>query len=131
MVITHICFSLLFSLVLNLDAFYVVIGSIIPDFDYLLFTRNMHRKLLHNIFVGLIILLFAFYLHSVSLIYIFIGFITHIFLDMFTMYGVYLLWPFFNKRYKLFKRGIKNRSIYDYLFFFLSLIATIFIKIVK
>jgi inner membrane protein len=110
--VTHIFFALALTAVLNLwfldqgvlYTFTVIVFSIAPDLDL----GRYHRKLLHNIFMllPLIIIsqLVSTYLglrgHYLALSVI-TGWLSHVFLDSLTKKGVALLYPFSGKLYGL------------------------------
>ncbi|MEM3926432.1 MAG: metal-dependent hydrolase [Desulfurococcaceae archaeon] len=93
----------------GVHGFIASIGSMIPDLDL----RFKHRKLLHNIFVPVVVwlLLYIFlgYLKLTMLIdkstLLSIGWISHVLLDALTIRGVYIAYPFSTRRFslKLFK----------------------------
>jgi membrane-bound metal-dependent hydrolase YbcI (DUF457 family) len=72
----------------------VLFGAFFPDIDYIKMLRQWHRKLLHNVFA----LIFATFASSIvgGLMIaevFFIGCVSHIFEDVLTPTGVYLIWP--------------------------------------
>lgn len=116
--LTHAAFGLFlgssFSYLFNLDFKFIIlcgVSSFIPDIDwnmqYSWNLGNVHRKILHNIWViciisGLIYLLFR------NLILVFgiaTGFISHLLIDSFTVTGVYWLYPIGRKSRKYHLRG--------------------------
>jgi len=95
----HIALSLFaFSLVYlyrEVNMFYyifVLLGAILPDFD--LPIKDMHRKLFHNIWIGIVLfLLFLDHVGSLPAQLFAIGFASHIVGDALTPEGVHITWP--------------------------------------
>lgn len=135
---THVVFAI--ALLSYTDVFsrvefplYAVIAafiSILPDMDL----KYKHRKLLHNVFVPLMLslLLYALYstiqlqLDSQYFIYVnkavWIGWLSHLFLDILTMKGVYLFYPLLDIGISL-KLCHSNSVFWNTLAIVLSLIA--------
>ena len=73
---------------------------------------SMHRRLLHNVWVMIILMLIFGYFSSWDLFTIlgtFVGFLSHLIMDSLTITGIYWLWPYgderiFGKR-KFYKNG--------------------------
>jgi len=83
---------------------FALLGSIFPDFDL----KHKHRMLLHNVFslfILSILLAFLFrYIGSYNLYYIWsfiIGYVSHLFSDMFTKAGVALFYPLNSNRVRV------------------------------
>ena len=117
---THIIMAflilLLFSFILNFPIYmsvYAFIGVLIPDIDTK--TKKYHRKLLHNVWI-LIIMLFAGFslqLFSRDTAIIFsIGFLSHLIGDSLTHRGIMPLWPI---RKPKFNGPISTGSIGEYI----------------
>lgn len=74
-------------------------GAVIPDADL----RFKHRKALHNIFAPLVLAAALSYvfqgvtLAELAVTWLFIGWISHIALDVITVKGVYLFYPFYRR----------------------------------
>lgn len=72
--------------------------SIFKKFWFKVFkTKSLHRTFLHNIWVliGLEILLAFYSRFNVLLMFgVFLGYISHLFLDSLTVSGIYWLWPY-------------------------------------
>lgn len=131
--ITHIFFALALTATLNLwfldqgalYTFTVIVFSIAPDLDL----GRYHRKLLHNIFMllPLIIIsqLISTYLglggHYLSLS-VTTGWFSHVFLDSLTKKGVALLYPFSGKFYGL-KLFNSDSLVVNTLFITISLLV--------
>lgn len=110
--VTHVLFSIATSGILSLwktpmgvlPVILVGASSLIPDLDL----RKSHRRLLHNIFAPTVISLLAYILledvtthNYVVSKAIFIGWVSHIFLDSLTLKGVGIFYPFLKKHYGL------------------------------
>lgn len=117
---THLAAGFLISLILykylsnNLVIPIILVASVFPDIDWFLdkvvfkdksivktiwvkiFKRGMHRTILHNLWVLIIIsFIMIYYLGlSILLTLVFsIGFLSHLILDSLTVSGIYWLWP--------------------------------------
>jgi len=90
---------------------FLLLGALFPDIDHhgsmvgkriFLIRRFLtHRKQTHSIPVALLLLvvgLISFPQHWTFVLAFFIGVVSHILLDLFNLSGVYLFWPFLNKR---------------------------------
>lgn len=110
-----------------------IFGSLFPDFDI----RFKHRRFLHNVFaltfIGILplIMLENFfevpsYISLMSKAF-FIGYFTHIMLDLFSKGGVALFWPLRTRRYRVTEERYDN--IYLNLFFSILGITAIIIYI--
>lgn len=91
-------------------AFLSSLGAEIPDRDLRLFGGRYHRRLLHNVFIPLMVVMASPILayttkispppEIVRLSMVFAtGFLSHILLDAITLRGVALFFPFSNKTY--------------------------------
>ena len=104
--ITHVLFAVLVCLVFNVPLdFGVFLGSTLPDIDYphsrigeMFFPLSDwinkkfgHRSLFHSIYWSLLLGGLCFV--ETKFITLFIGYTSHVFLDMFTYTGVKLLYP--------------------------------------
>jgi inner membrane protein len=117
---THIIMAflvlLIFGFVLNFPlymAVYAFIGVLIPDIDTK--TKKYHRKLLHNLWILIIILfvgLSAGLFDRGAAIIFSIGFVSHLIGDSITHQGIMPLWPI--KKPK-FNGPISTGSIGEYL----------------
>jgi len=88
------------------------LGGVIPDLDL----GKYHRRLLHNLFIVVLVYLLLEYLTryiDFGIPYIpqalVLGWLSHIFLDSFTVRGVALFYPFSNRYY-----GLKNVGVMDF-----------------
>ncbi|MEM0002505.1 MAG: metal-dependent hydrolase [Desulfurococcaceae archaeon] len=133
--ITHVVFAAALTAALNLwtikggalYTFIAIASSIAPDVDL----GKYHRKLLHNIFAWMFLVVFlqitAPYL-GLEGYYVFvsvtIGWLSHIFLDSLTKKGVALLYPFSRKFYGLRIFSGDNLAV-NVLFIILSLLVLI------
>lgn len=122
--ITHEIFAAGIALLLiNPDITYTlptiltsVLGGVFPDID----VKFKHRKLMHNIFsltiIGLGPLYFTTFISiravpTLLLQAFFIGYFTHMLLDLFTKRGVALMWPLTSKTFKITNRRYDDFSI--------------------
>ncbi|MEM4481651.1 MAG: metal-dependent hydrolase [Desulfurococcaceae archaeon] len=110
--ITHAIFAVAFLSTTNLwrtgyvslYAFIAILGSMVPDFDL----KLEHRKLLHNIFIPLLISIAIYYIpfpftypKFQCVASLLIGWLSHIILDLITIRGVYLIYPLIDKSFSL------------------------------
>lgn len=110
MKLTHVSASL-FLASLGLDPLMSLLGGLLPDVD----TVCCHRKLLHNVWVPLVLFLWG---GSLAL---FVSYLFHLLLDSLTPFGVNWFWPIKVKRI----RGpVRTGGFLDYVFAFLFLILT-------
>jgi len=117
--ITHEIFAAGMALLLiNPDITYIlptilasVLGGVFPDID----VKFKHRKLMHNVFSLTIIGLSPLYVTmfiitrpipilTLLLQAFFIGYFTHMLLDLFTKRGIALMWPLTSKTFKIINR---------------------------
>jgi membrane-bound metal-dependent hydrolase YbcI (DUF457 family) len=105
---------------------WILIGSLFPDIDKansmlgsrIPFVAKMftHRKQTHSLPVTILLFGLAsyfFFNHMNYVLVFFFGALTHIFLDMFNLSGVYLLWPFSKRRFTF--RGKIRSRLYGWL----------------
>jgi membrane-bound metal-dependent hydrolase YbcI (DUF457 family) len=116
--LTHVAFGLflgtLFHYLLDIDFSFILLAgfaAFLPDIDwrmqYSWHMGNVHRKVLHNVWV-LIVLVILTYLLSNSLFLSFgiiIGFVSHLIADSFTKKGVFWLYPLGKDSRKYFLNG--------------------------
>lgn len=110
--ITHVLFATALVSVsglwkTNMFIFYTIVAmfsSIIPDADL----RYMHRKLLHNLFVPVLLAVLVYYplsWLSIDAHYLasslVLGWLSHVLLDVVTVKGVYLFYPIANAKVAL------------------------------
>jgi len=98
---THLIFAflvlLLMSFILSFPIYmslFAFVGVLIPDFDTK--TRKYHRKVLHNIWVLIILLGLGFFIgifDRIGAIIFSIGFLSHLIADSLTHRGIMPLWP--------------------------------------
>ncbi len=117
--ITHILFSLLITLIIfgfNPKLLLIaLLTSMIPDLDYhfeklrketpmlkVVFRKNVHRKILHNIWAMSVTssIIFLFFQSTSILAVSLLGYASHLLLDSLTPRGVTLLWPIKKMRIK-------------------------------
>jgi inner membrane protein len=132
--LTHINFAILISLLLGLNPnMLLVLFSIIPDIDNpntllgkffpwlseYLYKKFGHRGLFHSIYWSLLLGLLSFV--ETNFLFCFIGYTTHIVLDLFTPSGVQLFYP--NKsRFVIFDGPVETGSAKDVIICFIFLI---------
>lgn len=145
---THLIFAFLMGLVfieLNrgnkyLFLFLVLVSGIIPDIDYprskvgrrfWLISKPLyflfgHRRLFHSLFFLIIVNFFVFLFFSEYYRGVFIGYGSHIFLDMMTKQGVMLFYPFKFKISGIVKTGGLFERVLFFVFVFLVIMKVIF-----
>lgn len=101
----HFGFGLILAGLTNLDAVLVLIGSLLPDLDSILVLfgipyRKAHRTFFHSIFVPSIL-----YLVSPALA---LGFIGHLFVDLWFYPGIKILLPFSEREFYFYKGDFKK-----------------------
>lgn len=148
---THIAFGLLLSLLYIeifivenklLFIFIVLLFSLLPDIDE---TRSRigrknklasktinfifgHRGLFHTIYIPLLLFLILI-LFNVKIIIgtaVFIGYLSHLFLDAITRQGIRPFYPLYNKRINGF---IKTNSIFEKVFFLAVVVLNIYLVV--
>lgn len=128
--LTHLGFGLLSGELFNSPASILIsgLGSVLPDIDTtsrsiatkITFSKRKniylkHRGIMHSLMVPFLIYLFYWLIFKNNTILPFIvGYLSHLFLDMFTPMGVPLFMPFYNKRMR-FPLLIKTGSLQDYI----------------
>ncbi len=143
---THIVFSIFVGLIL-LNLFqiglfdkclffgFVLLATIFVDIDshksYIgnhwffrplqLFVR--HRGRLHSLLFGVLfsVIVASFYMWAG--VGFFVGYLSHLFLDLLTRQGVSLFWPLFSKNISF---GIKSGGVIEDIFFVLFLLGDVF-----
>ncbi len=145
---THILFSFFIALFLvkilelkNPVLFIAILClfGILPDIDYhkskvgrkakiLSHVINFifgHRGIFHSVFVPLLFYLFFLLINQKILgLAALLGYISHLFLDSFTIAGIKPLYPVYNKKIKGF---IKTGSFIETILFFVVLILCVFL----
>ena len=89
--LSHITLGLAISESLGLNIIPVLLGTIIPDMDYL--TGLTHRTLTHSLLFVIIISLVVYNKNKKNGISLFIGLTSHLLLDVLTTQGIMLAWP--------------------------------------
>ncbi|PIU61177.1 hypothetical protein COS83_04740 [archaeon CG07_land_8_20_14_0_80_38_8] len=92
--LTHVLFGLAIGEVLNLELAGVILGSVLPDFDYLI--GITHRTFTHSLLFILLISLIFYKKDKRFSTSLLIGFASHLLLDAFTTQGIMLLYPLNN-----------------------------------
>lgn len=138
---THFVFGIFLYLILFLRSdFYLIflfgllLGVLIVDIDlknsiigrFFLFRPLQlffkHRGIIHSIFFGFILMiLFSIFNLHFSFAF-FIGFISHLFLDLFNRRGILVFWPLTKKRFGF---KVKSGGIIEDVFFVFFLILDI------
>jgi len=93
---------------------FAFLGSILPDFDL----KHKHRMLLHNVFslviMSLLVAIILKLTGNYDLYYVWsfiIGYLSHIFSDMFTKAGVALFYPLSSSRARVIRLRYDNPLI--------------------
>jgi inner membrane protein len=89
--VLHLLFASVFSLAFGLNPYFTLFGSVFPDIEFLFGLE--HRAMFHSIFVLLFVWFFIFFKNKRYGTSFFVGFISHLFLDLFSSYGVKILYP--------------------------------------
>lgn len=76
-----------------------IAASIIPDFDF--FLGLEHRTITHSLLLMTILVAPMFIIDKTLALYFFIGYLSHLILDYFTVMGVPWFYPFNKKKYSL------------------------------
>lgn len=140
--ITHVLFALLVCLVLKIPVdFGLILGSTIPDIDYpgsyvselcpplssWINKKHGHRSITHSIYWSLLLGVLCFV--ETKLLTLWIGYTTHILLDLFTYTGVKLLYPW-NVSFTMFngpvETGKKTDKVLAFIFAVLCILAIVF-----
>ena len=123
-------------------AFVAIISTFLPDIDNArsYFGRKkifrplqsfiFHRGILHSFtFLFLITYLLSLWNHSISFVFLW-GYGSHLFLDMFTVWGIRPLWPL---RWKLRGKMRSGRGMEIFLFVFILILDVflLFYKVLK
>ena len=125
-------FALLLFLTLNLIfqyplylAIFTLIGALVPDID--IKTRGLHRKLMHNIWVLMIILAILFRLgladQKVAILFS-IGFLSHLITDAMTIKGIQPLWPI---KWPHFRGDITTGGLKEYFILIALFVIAVFV----
>ncbi|MBU3896494.1 MAG: metal-dependent hydrolase [Nanoarchaeota archaeon] len=130
---THLIFALLVFLLLNYIlhfplylALFAFVGAMFPDLD--LKFGKLHRKLLHNVWVLLIILFVLFrtgLIDNIFAIVFSIGFVSHLVLDGLTVSGIYPFWPI--EKFRI-RGSAKTGKASEYLIFVIILFMVLLIS---
>ncbi len=130
-----ILFSLFFSILPDIDHIKSFIGRNFFFISYFIYRIFGHRKFIHSILFFFLFYFFIFkynkiFILNTKFIYIkysfFIGYLSHIIIDMLTIKGVKLFWPI-NINFRLpfffiFKKKKNRDNFFIFLFFFSILI---------
>ncbi len=145
---THLAFSVLLSLILLkfvsftsyglvLFLVFVIFSTALVDID----SRNSklgkywffrplqwvfpHRTLFHSVFFVFFLGFFVFLFSQVAAVGFFVGYLSHLFLDIFTTSGLKLFWPIYNRNISLL--NLKTGGILEEFLFILLLLGDIFL----
>lgn len=140
--ITHILFAVLICLVFKVPLnFGIILGSTLPDIDYpfsymgqmfprfsnWIYKKFGHRSITHSIYWSLLLGILSFV--ETNFLTLFIGYTSHVLLDLFTYTGVKLLYPL-NISFTLFEgiveTGKKKDKILAVLFAILCILALLY-----
>jgi inner membrane protein len=83
-----------------------------------------HRGAFHSLLFAFLLSLIISGIYQWAGIGFFVGYLSHLFLDLLTKQGVRIFWPFWNGRIGL---GIRSGGIFEEIFFVLLLLCDIFI----
>lgn len=138
---THIIFAFLIYLILDYFLFlpfwvlfFILVGAIFVDIDVgnskagnRWYFRPLqwvikHRGVLHSLLVALFLSLLIGIFNLWGCFGFFVGYISHLFLDCFTIQGVQLFWPF---KFRI-KGFIRSGKLLEYIIFSLFLLLVIF-----
>jgi len=121
--LTHTAFGLflgtLFYYFLDFDFSFILLtgfAAFLPDIDwrmqYSWHMGNVHRKLLHNVWVliGLSIIVYLLFNDLFLVLGVAVGFVSHLIADSFTVTGVYWLYPLGKESEKFHLRGSFSMS---------------------
>lgn len=89
--LSHVTLALALSQTLGLNMLYLIIGAVLPDFDYLIGVT--HRTIMHSLLFLVIIFLISYKINKKKGTSLLIGLLSHVLLDVLTTQGVMLLWP--------------------------------------
>ncbi len=146
---THLAFGVLVFFLLNLILeipnrtlffVFVLFGALIVDIDmkksragnhwylrpFQFFTK--HRGVIHSIFFGLMVSLLISWINYWAGFGFFVGYLSHLFLDILTKSGVAVFWPLSKKKFNL---GIKSGGIIEEVIFVLLLLGDLWILFSK
>lgn len=88
--LSHVFTGLVLGEVLGLDLTFSILGSIIPDTDYLLGIE--HRVIMHSLIFLLVIVIF-FHKYKRQVTSFGVAYLSHVALDVLTVQGVKIVWP--------------------------------------
>ncbi len=133
---THVIFAILLFLLFNFIfrfplyvSIFAFIGAMIPDID--LKPKKYHRKLLHNVWVLILILFAGFSLSLIDRMFAIafsIGFLSHLIIDGITPMGIMPFWPIKKPRIRgpIKTGGWGEFAVMIFLLFIIFLIARYF-----
>ena len=110
--------STVFYFLLNLDIGFILLAgfaAFLPDIDWRLQYwgfGNVHRKVLHNVWVmgAIAVIVYFLFRSSVLVLGVVVGFMSHLVADSFTVKGVYWLYPIGRKTERFHVKGSLNMS---------------------
>ena len=86
-----------------------------------------HRGRIHSLFFAFVLSFFIYFFSVPASAGFFIGYVCHLFLDLFTQRGVLLFWPFSKKRVCVL--GMKSGKVLEDVLFVLLLLCDFFIVV--
>ncbi|MDD2444656.1 MAG: metal-dependent hydrolase [Candidatus Nanoarchaeia archaeon] len=140
---THLAFGMFLYLILFFNSSFsfiyflgIFLGVLLVDIDiknskigkFFLFRPLQlffkHRGVFHSIFCGFILMLVFSIINLRFSFAFFIGYLSHLFLDLFNIKGIMLFWPFSKKRFGF---KIKTGGIIEDILFVLFFLVDIFL----
>ncbi|MFA5303299.1 MAG: metal-dependent hydrolase [Candidatus Nanoarchaeia archaeon] len=112
---------LIFSLIPDIDNPNTLLGKFLPGISDYLYKTFGHRGLFHSIYWSLLLGLLSFV--ETNCLFMFVGYTSHIVLDLFTPSGVQLFYP--NKaRFVIFDGPVETSSAKDVIIGFIFMVLT-------
>lgn len=118
-------FLLIATLFVDIDSTKSKLGSYWIFRPFQLFF--LHRGIIHSLFSAFVLSFFIYFFSISASAGFFVGYIGHLFLDVFTHRGVLLLWPFSKKKFCIV--GINSGKIIEEILFVFLLLCDIFLTI--
>lgn len=84
-----------------------------------------HRGMIHSLLFALILGFILFLFNEMAGVGFFIGYALHLFLDILTKRGVFLFWPFFNKKIVII--GLNSGGLIEEILFVVLLLLDLFL----
>lgn len=84
-----------------------------------------HRGMIHSLLFAFLLSFLIYLIDKISAFGFLVGYLSHLFLDFVTKEGIFLLWPFYDKRISF--PGIKTGGVLEDIFFVLILLTDIYL----